>query len=339
MANAVAVAFNPAAERPSYAVAKQEASSLTKSLAGSGYPGKRISIKGCAFRLIDQGKEIAAIEERYLDIVIVRAAEHIGRTYYAEDFDEAKATAPDCWSADGVAPDTTASKPQCENCASCPQNIKGSGKDESRACRFSQRIAVVLANDMEGDVLQLNLPATSLFGKEEGDNRPLQAYARYLSANKANVEQFITRMKFDLGAPNPKLFFKPMRWLTPEEYEVCKAQSVMDEATRAVTMTVAQTDNTAAKLPATLGKPLPPVAAKPAPAEPVEAEEPPAPAPAVGKGKKKPAAKPAAVAQPAPAADDEPPAPEPKVRPQAATPTMPTRTAVAQVAAEWDTDD
>jgi hypothetical protein len=41
-------------------------------------------------------------------------------------------------------------------------------------------LLLFLANDMEGDVLQLTLPAKSIFGKEEGDNRPLQAYARFL---------------------------------------------------------------------------------------------------------------------------------------------------------------
>jgi len=61
-------------------------------------------------------------------------------------------------------------------------NVKGSGQGESKACRFSQRLAVVFANDIGGDVMQLQLAATSIFGKEEGDKRPLQAYARYLAA-------------------------------------------------------------------------------------------------------------------------------------------------------------
>lgn len=48
MANVVL--FDPK-QRPEYALAKQEASALTKSLAGGGgFPGKRISIKGGVFR-------------------------------------------------------------------------------------------------------------------------------------------------------------------------------------------------------------------------------------------------------------------------------------------------
>jgi hypothetical protein len=119
---------------------------------------------------------------------------------------------------------------------------------ESRACRFSQRLAVVLANDIDGDVMQLQLPATSIFGKEEGDKRPLQAYARYLAAQGVSPETLVTRMQFDTKAEAPKLFFKPMRWLTEEEYESSVRQGQTEDAKRAVTMTVAKTDKVAAPL-------------------------------------------------------------------------------------------
>jgi hypothetical protein len=61
----------------------RELSSLAKSLAGggSGGGGKRISIKGGVFRLIHEGKQIAAVDERYLDVVVVNAAEKISRTF------------------------------------------------------------------------------------------------------------------------------------------------------------------------------------------------------------------------------------------------------------------
>lgn len=316
-------------KRPEYALVKQEASAITKALVGgSGFSGKRISIKGGVFRLISDGKEVAAIDERFLDVVITRAAEHIGRTYYAAAYDEDKPAAPDCWSADGVKPDTKVKNLQSPQCSTCAQNVKGSGTEDARACRYSQRVAVVLANDMEGDVLQLNLPATSLFGKEEGDNRPLQAYARQLAANNANIEQFITRLKFDIKAPNPKLFFKPMRWLTEEEVEVVKQQGLTDDAMHATTMTVSQIDK------------VPPQPAKAAPAqqedppapapkakakEPVADEEPPAPAPSIGKKRGRPA--------------KEAPAPEPTVRAAAAAPGLPPRANIADIAAKWETDD
>ena len=252
---------------------KGELSDLAKSLAGgTGGGGKRISIKGGVFRLLVDGKEIASIDERYLDVVVVNAAPKIGRTFYMKAYDGETPTGPDCWSADGERPDASAVNPQSDRCATCDQNIKGSGSGESRACRFSQRLAVVLANDIEGNVMQLQLPATSIFGKEEGDKRPLQAYARYVVANQASPEMMITRMQFDTKAEAPKLFFKPVRWLNEEEYEVAVRQGKTDDAKRAITMTVAKMDKVETPAPLAL-EGAKPKAAKAKVEEPVAEEE------------------------------------------------------------------
>ena len=194
-------------------------STIAKSLTGGGAAsGKNISIKGGVFRLISDGKEIAAIDDRHLDVVIVAAAPKVGRTFYMGKYEEGKTTSPTCWSADGDKPDASVQEPQHTNCADCPQNIQGSGEGNSRACRFSQRIAVVLANDVEGDPLALSLPATSIFGKDVNGDMPLQAYARWLAAQNINPEEVVTRLRFDTKAAVPKLYFKTMRWLTDEEF-------------------------------------------------------------------------------------------------------------------------
>ena len=252
---------------------KGELSDLAKSLAGGagGGGGKRISIKGGVFRLLVGGKEVAAIDERYLDVVIVNAAPKIGRTFYMKAYDGEAPSGPDCWSADGEKPDASAEKPQSDRCATCPQNVKGSGMGESRACRFSQRLAVVLADNVDGDVMQLQLPATSIFGQEEGDKRPLQAYARYLAAQNVSPEMLVTRMQFDTKATAPKLFFKPARWVTEEEYEVVVRQGQTEDAKRAVTMTVAKTDKVAEPAPLAIEGSKP--KAKPKAEEPVVEEE------------------------------------------------------------------
>lgn len=233
--------FNPS-KLPAFA-RSAELSSLAKSLAGGvGASTKRISTKGGVFRLIAGGKEVAAIDDRHLDVVIVQAAPKISRTFYAGTYEEGNTSAPTCWSADGDKPDASIEEPQADSCAGCPQNMKGSGTGETRACRFSQRLAVVLANDMEGDVMQLTLAATSIFGKEDGDKRPLQAYARYLAAQNINPETLVTRLKFDTKAAVPKLFFQPVRWLTDDEYEVCSKKGQSTEAKNAITMSVAKSD-------------------------------------------------------------------------------------------------
>jgi len=295
--------FNPT-QTPSFA-RSGELSSTAKALTGggSGISVKRISVKGGVFRLIAGGKEVAAIEDRHLDVVIVNAAPKVSRTYYEGQYVEGEAKAPDCWSADGNLPDASIKEPQAPSCATCPMNIKGSGQGDSRACRFSQRLAVVLANDVQGgDVMQLTLSATSIFGKEEGDDRrPLQAYARYLAAQNISPEMVVTQLKFDTKAAVPKLFFKPARWLADDEYAVALEKGQSEDATRAITMTVSQADNVKTPAPLAIeGKR--PTAAKPKPyvqpVEPPDAQEPeelPEAEPVAEPEKRKSAAKPTAV--------------------------------------------
>jgi hypothetical protein len=172
--------------------------------------------------------------------VIVNAAPKISRTFYAGQYVEGETKGPDCWSANGEKPDPSVEEPQASDCASCPMNVKGSGQGDSKACRFSQRLAVVLANDIQGDVMQLTLAATSIFGKEEGDKRPLQAYARYLAAQNINPETLVTRLRFDTKAAVPKMFFQPVRWLEDDEYAIAVEKGSSTEAKNAVTMTVSK---------------------------------------------------------------------------------------------------
>jgi len=245
--------FN-SAKVPSF-VANAELSETTLALAGgvSSGPGvKRVSIKGGVFRLVAGGKEIANIEDRHLDVIVVKAAPKVSRIFYAGKYDkDAPGAAPDCWSNDGETPDKSIKAPQAATCAKCPQNIAGSGNGNSRACRYQQRLAVVLANNPAGDVLQVTLPATSIFGKGEGDKLPLQAYARWAATQTppVNLDMVVTRMKFDTSAESPKLVFAPQRWLTGDEYDTVKDQAQSVEAQRAVLMTPAAADGVSRPAP------------------------------------------------------------------------------------------
>ena len=245
--------FNPS-NVPAFAK-NAELSATTLALAGNVNAGsgmKRVSIKGGVFRLLASGKEIASIEDRHLDVIIVKAAPKVSRIFYAGGYDkDAAAAAPDCTSADGEKPDAGVKNKQSSSCTTCPQNIAGSGNGNSRACRYQQRLAVVLANNPDGDVLQVTLPATSIFGKEEGDKRPLQAYARYMAAQTppVNLDAIVTRMKFDTKAESPKLYFSPMRWLTDDEYESAVEQSKSKDAEKAVAVTPASADGVVAPAP------------------------------------------------------------------------------------------
>lgn len=310
--------FNPS-QVPAFARNRGELSPMAKALAGgAGGGGKRISIKGGVFRLISGGKEVASIEDRHLDVVIVNAAPKVSRVWYGKSYDANAVVAPDCWSNDGEKPDASAENKQSDTCANCAKNIAGSGQGNSRACRFQQRVAVVLANDIEGDVLQLTAPATSVFGKEDGDNRPLQAYARWLAAQNVDPGEVVTRLKFDTKSESPKLFFKAMRWLTDEEYATAQTQGQSPDAKSAITMTVAKMDNVVSTpIEESIG------GKRPAKVEQAEDDEPPAPAPKAKKAK----------AEAAPADDGG----EPTVRKEEKKPSaVPAKADLAAAISDWD---
>ena len=247
--------FNPS-NVPAFAQGGELSDTAKALMGGTINTSRRISIKGGVFRIVAGGKELASIEDRHLDVIVVKAAPKVSRIFYAKSYDGDNITGPDCWSNDGETPDTSIKAPQSNTCMTCKQNVAGSGQGNSRACRYQQRLAVMLADNPD-DVLQLTLPATSIFGKEEGDKRPLQAYVKHLAlaSPPVDIEKIVTQMKFDTKAEAPKLLFAPVRWLTNIEYELAKAKGNTQEAMDAVRMTVAQVDGVKPSAPALLGTP------------------------------------------------------------------------------------
>lgn len=220
----------------------------TKAVAGNA-GAKRISIKGNVFRMIVDGKEIAVNEDRAMDVVVVRMAHKTSRTYYEGSYKEGETVRPICWSSDSEKPDPAVEDPQASSCANCPQNIKGSGEGESRACRYSHRLAVALADDLNGDVYQMVLPATSYFGKGEQNKWPFKQYVQFLAGHNVPVGAVVTEMKFDTKSPVPKLTFRPTRALDQEDYEAVRELGERPAALAAIRLTVAQTDKVKALPP------------------------------------------------------------------------------------------
>ena len=221
-----------------------ELDETTKALmGGNGASGKRISIRGGVFRMIVDGKEIAQNEDRSMNIVIVAANANVSRSFYTGDYEEGKNIAPDCWSNDGVSPDVKVEEPQASKCASCPQNIAGSAKQGGgRACRFSQRMAVMLENDLQGDVYQLTLPSQSIFGNVENGKMPMQAYAKFLGGHGLPVTAVVTEMRFDTASATPKLTFKAVRPLEADEMAQCQEKGRSPDAKAAISQTPAALD-------------------------------------------------------------------------------------------------
>jgi hypothetical protein len=215
----------------------------------------RISIRGGVFRKVVNGKEIAELEERKLLAVVVKAAP-ISRMYFAGQYVAGEANPPTCWSTDTSsgrpATDVIVSDRQSPTCFDCPQNIKGSGQGESRACRYRQRIAIMLA-DADGAVVsstvyQLDLPATSIFG-DDPKRMAMQSYARFLSQHKSPLAAILTEIRFDTNSSTPKLCFRPVRPLTEDELMVAIHAQKDPETARLVKLTVKPKDTVALEAP------------------------------------------------------------------------------------------
>ena len=212
-----------------------------------GIKSHRISLRGGRFRELVNGEQVNVKSDGFINVVVINAAK-LSRTYYKGAYDAENPSAPTCWSPDTQTPSADVPKDQIQasRCMDCPQNIKGSGQGESRACRFSQRLAILLEGQM-GTVYQLQLPATSIFGEARDGNMGMQAYAKYLKAHKTPSIAVVTQMSFDENSDTPKLFFKAVRPLNEDELNQAVSMKDSEDAIKAITLTVSQTDGVQAK--------------------------------------------------------------------------------------------
>ena len=212
---------------------REAADATTKDIAGSS-GGKSISIKGGVWRMVVGGEEVAKNEERAMNFVVIASGKGVTRTFYADKYEEGKDIKPACWSAEGVVPNEEVQNPQAKSCATCPQNIEGSGDGKARACRYSKRLAVALENDIGGNIYRLSVPAKSYFGRAEGEKMPLQAFGKFLSGHGIPITGIVTEARFDTAEAVPVLKFRAVRPLTKEEWELGKAQSQTEDAKQAI---------------------------------------------------------------------------------------------------------
>ena len=249
---------------PDYLRAQPDAT--TKDIAGSS-GGKQISIKGGVWRMVVGGEEVAKNEDRAMNFVIVASGKGVSRTFYAEKYEEGKDIKPACWSAEGIKPEAEVVNPQSSACATCPQNIEGSGEGKSRACRYSKRLAVALEHDIGGNIYRLSVPAKSYFGKAEGEKMPLQAFGKFLAGHGIPITGIVTEARFDTSEAVPVMKFRAVRPLSQEEWALAKAQSVTEDAKSAIDFKMVPSK-------AETGQPALPQAFKEAPVAAVEASAP-----------------------------------------------------------------
>lgn len=216
----------------------------TAAVAGGMAGGsKRISIKGGVFRMMVNGKEQAVNEDRSMNVVFVKMAHNASRTWYAKAYKEGDKVSPSCWSADSKTPDPAVKEPPAPSCDSCPNSVKGSGQGGTgTACRLSWRTAVVLPGQLDGNVYQLVLPATSAFGKEDNGRWPFRPYVQMLASHNVSAGAVVTKMQFDTKSPTPRLLFSPAGAVDTEDMELIRRQGKSQAAENAIKLTVYQND-------------------------------------------------------------------------------------------------
>ena len=242
-------------------------SALTKQLAGNSGVARIVPKNGIFRKVV--GKEEMGKVKGAINAIVVNASPHVGRIFYMKQWTpDSEPTAPDCFSNDGQTPDPKSENPQASRCDDCQQNIKGSGMGNSKACRYSRRLALVLEEDfgtsLQGRVYQMNLASKSLFGDAVGDNSyPFENYSKYLANNGKSLDYVVTQISFNEENDNQSVLFTPMRHINKGEFDVTKDLGMKPEVQKMVVMTPYQADMSGRQLAAPAEK-----------AEPVKAEAP-----------------------------------------------------------------
>lgn len=228
MSNAVTV---PVANLPAHlqSVVGTDAGKEFTSGVHSGFP--IISYRGKTWRVRQGGEEQVYVDDeggaiQTVELVLVRSNERLSKTYYKGKYVEGDKAKPECWSANGIAPDSDVVNPINVACQTCPMNVWGSrttdeGK-KTRACQDVRRVAVSFAHELEAfergekpldeiPVMLLRIPPATL--------NVLKSYVEKVLDPKG-LPPFVltTKIGFDTDASYPKMTFKGGRFLTEAEF-------------------------------------------------------------------------------------------------------------------------
>jgi len=278
-------------------ILNDKASSFNADLTSHAAPSFPVaSIKGKVFAIVRDGDRTMVMNPKdpdspatYIDVVLMKANKATSKVFYIEGYDEkAEAKKPDCWSNDGVKPDSTSETPQATSCAACPHNQWGSrigddGRRKGKACADVVRLAIA-APDRLNDPMLLRVPPASI--------KSLAEYGQMLSKRGVDYNKVLTKVSFDMEAPTPKLMFKPVGFLSPEMIVQMK-EIIETDLVKSIIGTVYFEDASPSAAPKVT--PLAPTTPAPAPAAAAKA----APAPKKSNGTAKPPTTPPPEPEPA----------------------------------------
>tara|TARA_R110002020_G_scaffold79165_4_gene198664 strand:- start:8881 stop:9540 length:660 start_codon:yes stop_codon:yes gene_type:complete len=151
-----------------------------------------------------------------LDFVVLGAAP-VARTYWGGGYRHKGAHRPKCGSLDTVRPHPASLVKQATRCIDCPQNIQGSGVGNTKACKFSQTLAV--SPPPFDEPFHFKVYGVSLFIKSGEGEFNLRGYTKYLNENGERSDSILTHAFFTQRRRTSGVVFKPVRPLTEDERE------------------------------------------------------------------------------------------------------------------------
>lgn len=154
----------------------------------------------------------------YFDMTVLNVQK--SKTYYVDGYTEGSSEKPDCFSNDGITPDSSIHEPQFSNCAMCPHNAWGSGINEKgeatagKACSDVQRLAVASPSNLD-DPYMFRVPPASLKNFAE--------VSKFLTTKRVPLNGAVIRFSFD-AEKTGVIRFEAIGGLDAATYAIAKSK-------------------------------------------------------------------------------------------------------------------
>lgn len=220
--------LNDSAQLPAHLQAYAETADDAKGLVTGTAGLPKLSIRGKQFRFTEGNDEKVLPMGTPLRVVILAVDPELGtcKAYYEGAWTADADSPPDCTSADGIKPDADVANPKSATCDGCEFNAWGSAKDQAgnftkgKACSDVKILFLVNAEHVNGTMLALRVPATSL--------KALSAFGKSLHRRQVPMQGVITELSFE-DETHPQLKFTPVGWLDEADTKICMERKGSDE--------------------------------------------------------------------------------------------------------------
>jgi hypothetical protein len=222
--------------------------------AGGGFPV--ISIKGKIFTIVRDGERTVLPNPKdpdsaatSIEVVMLKVNKGTSKVWYAKGYQEGvENVKPDCFSNDGIRPDSQVDEPVSKSCATCPNNQWGSKISEQgskgKACQDSVRMAVATP-DRINDPYLIRIPPASIRALGE-----LGKVLEKRGGKRLAYNMVLTKIGFVMEEATPKLTFKAVGLLDDESYKQVQEVVNSDVVAQILGSTFVSSDSDEPDLPA-----------------------------------------------------------------------------------------